>query len=75
MTQESAPSTAPSELKGALWQTSTYSGTNNNCVEHAALPSGCQAVRDTKDRDRGSLILGSPAWHHFLNGLRDGGLK
>ena len=72
MTQVPAPRIAPRELEGALWHTSSYSGTNNNCVERGQLTSGRQAVRDTKDRESGTLIFEAAAWQSFVTAVRQG---
>jgi hypothetical protein len=54
----------------AAWHTSSYSGSGANCLEHASLPGGIQAVRDTKDRERGALSFPPAAWQTFLDGVR-----
>ncbi|WP_407638921.1 DUF397 domain-containing protein [Actinacidiphila yeochonensis] len=59
-------------MGGALWRTSSYSGSNNNCVEHAQLADGRQAVRDTKDRESGALVFDADSWQHFLTAVREG---
>ncbi|MBI0319389.1 DUF397 domain-containing protein [Streptomyces javensis] len=51
---------------------SSYSGSANNCVEHGILPTGRQAVRDTKDRERGALLFEPSAWQAFVDAVRDG---
>jgi Domain of unknown function (DUF397) len=38
------------------WRTSSYSGTNGNCVEVGGA-AGTVLVRDTKDRDRAALSI------------------
>ncbi|MEU6922156.1 MULTISPECIES: DUF397 domain-containing protein [unclassified Streptomyces] len=60
------------ELEAALWHTSTYSGSNNNCVEHAALISGRQAVRDSKDPGLGAQVFGPASWRVFVAAVCDG---
>lgn len=53
------------------WRKSTYSGTNGgNCVEvgHAA-DSGIK-VRDTTNRDGGTLTVSASAWSAFLASVR-----
>ncbi|CDR10032.1 DUF397 domain-containing protein [Streptomyces iranensis] len=60
------------ELDGATWHKSTYSGNSGGCVERGILPTGRQAVRDTKDRERGALLFGPSAWQAFVNAVRDG---
>jgi hypothetical protein len=45
------------------WKTSSYTGSNGNCVEVAA--GSTVAVRDTKDRDGGMLTVSSASWTAF----------
>ncbi|WP_367125659.1 DUF397 domain-containing protein [Streptomyces phytohabitans] len=66
MTQDSAPGTPDGELSGASWHKSSHSGSDNNCVERGRLRSGRQAVRDTTDHTRGTLVFHAEAWSHFL---------
>lgn len=60
-------STRPHE---PMYQKSSYS-TPGNCVEVALAPDVVR-VRDTKDRDGGTLALPSPAWAAFLGGCKHG---
>ncbi|ADI10415.1 hypothetical protein SBI_07295 [Streptomyces bingchenggensis BCW-1] len=62
------------ELDGAMWHKSSYSGSANNCVERGILPTGRQAVRDTKDRALGALLFKASAWQAFVDAVRDGEL-
>ncbi|WP_405398645.1 DUF397 domain-containing protein [Streptomyces microflavus] len=62
------------ELERARWHKSTYSGSNNDCVEHAALTSGRHAVRDTKDRALGAHTFAPTPWQAFVTAVRDGSL-
>ncbi|WP_442792064.1 DUF397 domain-containing protein [Micromonospora sp. NBC_01796] len=49
------------------WRTSTRSSSNGgNCVEVADNLPGRVLVRDTKDRDGGTLSFGPDAWHAFV---------
>jgi Domain of unknown function (DUF397) len=51
------------------WRTSSYSGSNGgNCVE-AATAEGV-AVRDSADRDGGTLTFTAEAWQAFTSALR-----
>jgi hypothetical protein len=51
------------------WRTSSYSsGDGGQCVEVAA--SDGVAVRDTKDRDGGTLTFTADAWAAFTASLR-----
>ncbi|MGH3813789.1 MAG: DUF397 domain-containing protein [Pseudonocardiaceae bacterium] len=74
--------TAP-EPDGIVWQTSSYSGTNGNCVEvgwrtssHSGTNGDCVEVapapdrvlvRDSKDRNGFALTVPAPAWRAFLH--------
>lgn len=61
-------------LEGATWFTSSYSGTNNNCVEVAFLGSRV-AVRDTKANGAGPVhVFTSTAWRSFVATAKTGTL-
>ncbi|WP_414167760.1 DUF397 domain-containing protein [Streptoverticillium reticulum] len=50
------------------WRKSSYSGSNNNCLEHAAFSDGRHAVRDTKDpRRRITISFSANAWRAFID--------
>lgn len=51
------------------WRKSTYSGSNGSCVETAS-GSGVVLIRDTTDRDGGTLAFTAEAWQTFLGTLR-----
>jgi hypothetical protein len=51
------------------WRKSSYSTNTTNCVE-VALTSSRAQVRDTKDRDGGSLAVPAAAWAAFTRELR-----
>lgn len=54
-------------MTGARWHKSTYSGANGgSCVEVANNLPGVVFVRDTKDRDGGSLRFSPLAWQAFV---------
>lgn len=74
MTQKPTPFTAESDLDGAFWHKSSYSGTDNACVERGKLVDGRQAVRDTKDRAGGVLVFEPDAWQAFVDAVRTGTL-
>ncbi len=46
------------------WRKSSYSDTNGNCVETAGEGS-VVLVRDTTNRDGGTLVVSASAWAKF----------
>ncbi|KAB1941487.1 DUF397 domain-containing protein [Micromonospora sp. ALFpr18c] len=55
------------DVTGAQWRKSTKSGNNGgNCLEVADNLPGVVLVRDTKDRDGGTLSFGSAQWQGFV---------
>ncbi|MEU7754418.1 DUF397 domain-containing protein [Micromonospora sp. NPDC049171] len=62
------------DMSGARWRKSTKSGGNGgNCVEVADNLPGVVLVRDTKDRDGGTLTFSPQAWGGFVAMTRDAG--
>ncbi|WP_329109063.1 DUF397 domain-containing protein [Micromonospora sp. NBC_01699] len=56
------------DVTGANWRKSTKSsGNGGSCVEVADNLPGRVFVRDTKDRDGGTLAFGPSAWRAFVN--------
>jgi hypothetical protein len=51
------------------WRTSSYSGTNGNCVEVGDMASAV-CVRDTKERDGVALSVPGKAWASFVASLK-----
>ena len=52
------------------WRKSTYSdGNGGQCVE-AASGKGTVVVRDTTDRDGGTLAFSAETWQRFVTGLK-----
>ena len=54
------------------WRTATFTSGQGNCVEVAGLPDGGMAVRDTKDRDGGTLRFSAEAWRQFTSAIKEG---
>lgn len=42
-----------------------------NCVEVGRTPEGGVAVRDSKDRDGGTLVFTADEWTAFVAGVRN----
>ena len=55
------------QFKG--WRKASYSGNGSNCVEGGAAPSTI-AVRDTKDREGGTLAFSVEDWSAFLADIK-----
>jgi Domain of unknown function (DUF397) len=51
------------------WRKSSFSGQNGSCLETASN-SGIVLVRDTTNRDGGTLSFTADAWEAFLGTLR-----
>jgi hypothetical protein len=51
------------------WRTASYSGNGVNCVEAGTVP-GAVLIRDTTDRDGGTLAFRAEAWASFTAALR-----
>ena len=56
-------------VDSAAWRTSSYTGTNGNCVEVGGT-AGIVLTRDTKDRDGVALSIPGDAWASFIASLR-----
>lgn len=54
------------------WTKSSFSGTNNNCVEIATLPSGERAVRDSKNPHGPALVFTPEEFTAFARGAANG---
>ncbi len=56
------------DMTGAQWHKSTRSGTNGgSCVEVADNLPSVVLVRDTKDRDGGTLQFNPTVWQAFVD--------
>jgi hypothetical protein len=51
------------------WRKSSRSSDKANCVE-VGLGGSVVGVRDTKDRDGGTLVFSVEQWAHFVQELR-----
>ncbi|MEV4908510.1 DUF397 domain-containing protein [Streptomyces albidoflavus] len=66
--------TTHATLSGARWFTSSYSNNQGGqCVEGAVLDDGQMAIRDTKDRARGTFVFPAPAWDAFVGAIKGDG--
>ncbi len=55
---------------GSTWRKSTYSDANGGSCVEAASAAGVVLVRDTTDRDGGTLAFTAEAWRAFMAGLK-----
>jgi hypothetical protein len=54
-----------------MWRKSSYSnGGGNACLETAASDRGAILVRDTTNRDGGTLAFSAAAWTAFTGALK-----
>jgi hypothetical protein len=58
------------DLSRAEWRTSSYSGSNSNCVEVAAASRARVLLRDTKDREGSVLTFPPNAWERFAQRVK-----
>lgn len=56
---------------GAVWRKSSRSTADGDCVEVADNLAGVVAVRDTKDRDGGTLTFTHAQWNAFITGIKN----
>lgn len=60
------------DLSSAQWRKSSLSGDGPSCVE-VAFVDDVVAVRDTKDREGGTLVFPRSEWATFIDGIKGGG--
>jgi hypothetical protein len=61
-------------MDNLTWVKSSYSsGSNDNCVEVAALPEGGFAVRDSKDIKGPVLDFSASEWRAFVRDVKAAG--
>jgi hypothetical protein len=53
---------------GAIWHKSSFSA-NGNCVE-VGIRSESVLIRDTKDREGGTLAIPHPTWREFIQAIK-----
>jgi Domain of unknown function (DUF397) len=57
------------KIWGDDWRTSSYSGSTGSCVETASGP-GVILVRDSTNRDDGSIAFAADVWRAFAAELK-----
>ncbi|GGO81677.1 DUF397 domain-containing protein [Nonomuraea cavernae] len=60
------------DLSRAKWRTSSFSGSNGQCVQVAFLGGGHVAVRDSKDPTGPVLTFTAGEWNAFIRGAKEG---
>jgi hypothetical protein len=65
---------ATTDLSRADWRTSSYSGSNGNCVEVTTDVGAWILLRDTKDRCGPILAFRPNAWRWFIGQAKAGTL-
>ncbi|TDQ53113.1 DUF397 domain-containing protein [Actinorugispora endophytica] len=58
------------ETARLAFRKSSYSATRNECVEVADVP-GVSVVRDTRNRDKATLLFPSAEWRAFLTAAKN----
>jgi hypothetical protein len=62
-----------SDLTGARWRKSSFSGAGNDCVELVVARIGA-AVRDSKNPEAGLVAFENAGWSSFLGVVKEGRL-
>ncbi|MET8871398.1 DUF397 domain-containing protein [Nocardia sp. NPDC004604] len=60
------------DLSGATWFKSSYSGSQTDCVEVAWLAGGVVGVRDSKNPTGPALVFTPSEWDAFAEGVQEG---
>ncbi len=63
---------ATSDLAGAAWVKSSFSGNNGGCVEAAALDDGRIAVRNSNHPDQGVVLFTRAEMDAWIKGVKAG---
>lgn len=58
------------DLSRAVWQKSTYSSQNGNCVEVARNLPALVAIRDSKHPNGPALLVTRAVWRAFIDVMR-----
>ena len=56
-------------IDNSTWRKASYSGNSGNCVE-TGVSDARVLVRDTTDREGGTLAFTADAWQRFADGLK-----
>lgn len=57
-------------IDNSTWRKASYSGNSGNCVETGVADAGRVLVRDTTDREGGTLAFTADAWQRFTGKLK-----
>ena len=61
------------DLSQAEWRTSSFSGSNGQCVQVAFVRDSHVAVRDSKDPLGPALTFTANEWNDFVEGVKGNG--
>jgi len=63
---------ASAAASGLEWRKSSFSGTQNDCIEVSESIPGVVPVRDSKDPEGAMLMFESAAFASFVNAVKAG---
>jgi hypothetical protein len=63
------------QLRDALWHTSSFSSGGTNCVQVAFLDGGIVALRDSKNPQKPPHLFTDAEYNAFVGGIEHGELR
>jgi hypothetical protein len=67
-------SSSPGRFTNVVWRKSSRSTAGNQCVEVGRVDTsgGTHVIRDSKNPDRGHVIVGPAVWKAFMARIKSG---